>query len=112
MLHERVKTLEDQQSGLGEQQKEQAVELEWVVKQVEMGEKHSRHLNLKIFGFSAKETLQGKEQYEDPFGCFKNMLMFGMGMAKKDIDAIQLCECHWAAQGKFLIINFVRDQDR
>ncbi|MCP4653360.1 MAG: hypothetical protein GY858_08285 [Candidatus Omnitrophica bacterium] len=107
-----MKRLEEDQSGLGEEQKKQAEEMERIAKQVEMGEKHSRRLNLKVFGFTAKETLQGKEQYKEPVGCFKSMLMLGMGMAKKDVDAIQLRECHWAAQGKFLIVNFVRDQDR
>jgi hypothetical protein len=80
--------------------------------QVEANERNQRQLNLRIYGFDAKNTGAGPHPYKHPKEVWLQLLRDGLQLPDDVAKNIGLAQCHWAGKGAFLIVRFLRHEDR
>ncbi len=78
---------------------------------VELNERNSRQLNLRIFGFNAYDNGTGS-RFRNPRGVWMQLLRDGLHISEDEAKGIHLAQCHWVGKGAFLIVRFLRYEDR
>ena len=111
-LEEQVASIRQEQDQMKSDQARLRQEVGTLQDRVEANEQNQRQLNLRIYGFDAKNNGGGPHLYKHPKEVWLQLLRDGLQFAEADARAIELAQCHWAGQGAVLIVRFIRGEDR